>query len=157
MGPRDIMQEFDGTSPTAENNGSPEEMKSAFAVDVHRAMPLAKAPSDVEDGLPTLTKAELANLLLEQVGLNKREAKDLVESFFAEINSALEGGESVKLTGFGNFQLRDKVSRPGRNPKTGVEVQIPARRVVTFQASQKLKDMVDTRSSEGQVDEIFRS
>ncbi|WP_426116828.1 integration host factor subunit alpha [Massilia sp. PWRC2] len=91
----------------------------------------------------SLTKADLADLLFEQVGLNKREAKDLVETFFAEINSALERGESVKLTGFGNFQLRDKAPRPGRNPKTGVEVEIPARRVVTFHASQKLKEMVD--------------
>ena len=72
--------------------------------------------------LPTLTKAELAELVFQHVGLNKREAKDIVETFFAEINCALERGESVKLTGFGNFQLRDKVSRPGRNPKTGVQV-----------------------------------
>ena len=104
----------------------------------------AKALPNAEAEPPTLTKAELSELLFEHVGLNKREAKDMVESFFSEINSALERGELVKLTGFGNFQLRDKVSRPGRNPKTGAEVQIPARRVVTFQASQKLKDILDT-------------
>ncbi len=67
----------------------------------------------------TLTKAELADLLFEQVGLNKREAKDMVEGFFEEIRTALERGDSVKLSGFGNFQLRDKPQRPGRNPKTG--------------------------------------
>ena len=113
----------------------------------------AKALQNVEAEPTTLTKAELANVLFEQVGLNKREAKDLVESFFSEIDSALERGESVKLTGFGNFQLRDKISRPGRNPKTGAEVQIPARRVVTFQASQKLKDMFDTLPLTLQADE----
>ena len=91
----------------------------------------------------TLTKAELANLLFEQVGLNKREAKDMVESFFEEIRLALEGGDSVKLSGFGNFQLRDKPQRPGRNPKTGEEMPISARRVVTFHASQKLKTLVE--------------
>ena len=72
----------------------------------------------------TLTKAELADLLFEKVGLNKREAKDMVESFFEEIRGALERGESVKLSGFGNFQLRDKPQRPGRNPKTGEEIPI---------------------------------
>ncbi len=91
----------------------------------------------------TLTKAELADLLFEKVGLNKREAKDMVEAFFEEIRGALERGESVKLSGFGNFQLRDKPQRPGRNPKTGEEIPISARRVVTFHASQKLKGMVD--------------
>ena len=87
----------------------------------------------------TLTKAELADLLFETVGLNKREAKDMVESFFEEIRAALENGDSVKLSGFGNFQLRNKPQRPGRNPKTGEEIPITARRVVTFHASQKLK------------------
>ncbi|MDP2197616.1 MAG: integration host factor subunit alpha, partial [Sulfurimicrobium sp.] len=67
----------------------------------------------------TLTKAELADLLFEHVGLNKREAKDMVESFFEEIRMALESGDGVKLSGFGNFELRDKPQRPGRNPKTG--------------------------------------
>ncbi|HQW20727.1 MAG TPA: integration host factor subunit alpha [Rhodocyclaceae bacterium] len=91
----------------------------------------------------TLTKAELADLLFEKVGLNKREAKDMVESFFEEIRGALENGDSVKLSSFGNFQLRDKPQRPGRNPKTGEEIPITARRVVTFHASQKLKAAVE--------------
>jgi integration host factor subunit alpha len=91
----------------------------------------------------TLTKAELADLLYEQVGLNKREAKDMVEAFFEEVRTALETGDSVKLSGFGNFELREKSERPGRNPKTGEEIPISARRVVTFHASQKLKSKVD--------------
>ena len=95
-----------------------------------------------EEGF-TLTKAELAEMLFERVGLNKREAKDMVETFFDEIRNALERGEAVKLSGFGNFQLRDKPQRPGRNPKTGEEIPITARRVVTFHASQKLKAMVE--------------
>jgi integration host factor subunit alpha len=92
----------------------------------------------------TLTKAELAELLFERVGLNKREAKDMVETFFGQIRASLESGEVVKLSGFGNFQLRDKPQRPGRNPKTGEAIPISARRVVTFHASQKLKAMVDS-------------
>ena len=91
----------------------------------------------------TLTKAELMELLFEKVGLNKREAKDMAESFFEEIRVQLERGESVKLSGFGNFQLRDKPPRPGRNPKTGEDIPITARRVVTFHPSQKLKSMVE--------------
>ena len=91
----------------------------------------------------TLTKAELAEMLFERVGLNKREAKDMVETFFDEIRAALERGECVKLSGFGNFQLRDKPQRPGRNPKTGEEIPISARRVVTFHASQKLKAQIE--------------
>lgn len=91
----------------------------------------------------TMTKAELADLLFEKVGLNKREAKDMVEAFFEEVRIALEKGDSVKLSGFGNFQLRDKPQRPGRNPKTGEEIPITARRVVTFHASHKLKETVE--------------
>ncbi len=91
----------------------------------------------------TLTKAELADMLFEKVGLNKREAKDMVESFFEEIRLALEDGDGVKLSGFGNFELREKPQRPGRNPKTGEEIPITARRVVTFHASQKLKALVE--------------
>src|SRR3569832_407410 len=93
----------------------------------------------------TLTKAELADLLFEKVGLNKREAKDMVEAFFEEIRAQLERGESGKLSGFGNFQLRDKPQRPGRNPKTGEEIPITARRVVTIHASQKLTAMVEEK------------
>ncbi|MDR2925662.1 MAG: integration host factor subunit alpha [Azoarcus sp.] len=91
----------------------------------------------------TLTKAELADLLFEQVGLNKREARDMVEAFFEGIRTTLEQGENVKLSGFGNFMLRDKPQRPGRNPKTGEEIPISARRVVTFHPSQKLKSAVE--------------
>ena len=90
----------------------------------------------------TITKAELAEALFEHMGLNKREAKDMVDGFFDEIRLALERGEAVKLSGFGNFQLRDKPQRPGRNPKTGEEIAITARRVVTFHSSQKLKAAV---------------
>ncbi len=126
------------------NDVNSTEMQSFLSVDLKRAMREAQARSQAEKNLPTLTKAELGELLFEQVGLNKREAKDMVETFFDEIRDALERGESVKLSGFGNFQLRDKPQRPGRNPKTGEEIPITARRVVTFHASQKLKGLVET-------------
>ncbi|MDQ2695134.1 MAG: integration host factor subunit alpha [Pseudomonadota bacterium] len=90
-----------------------------------------------------LTKADMAEKLFEELGMNKREAKDLVEVFFEEIRGALERGEQVKLSGFGNFDLRDKNQRPGRNPKTGEEIPITARRVVTFRPGQKLKARVE--------------
>ena len=90
-----------------------------------------------------LTKADLAEKLYEELGLNKREAKELVESFFEEIREALENGEQVKLSGFGNFDLRDKNQRPGRNPKTGEDIPISARRFVTFRPGQKLKARVE--------------
>jgi integration host factor subunit alpha len=125
------------------NDVTSAELQSVLDADLNRAMREAKARSQAARELPTLTKAELAELLFEQVGLNKREAKDMVETFFDEIRNALERGEAVKLSGFGNFQLRDKPQRPGRNPKTGEEIPITARRVVTFHASQKLKGMVD--------------
>ena len=90
-----------------------------------------------------LTKAEMAERLFEELGLNKREAKELVEMFFEEVRGALENGRQVKLSGFGNFNLRDKSERPGRNPKTGEEIPITARRVVTFHPGQKLKARVE--------------
>jgi integration host factor subunit alpha len=90
-----------------------------------------------------LTKADMAERLFTKLGLNKRDAKELVETFFEEIRVALERGEQVKLSGFGNFDLRDKNQRPGRNPKTGQEIPITARRVVTFRPGQKLKARVD--------------
>ena len=128
------------------NDVNSAEFQSVLAVDLNRAVMEAQARSQAEKELPTLTKAELAEMLFEQVGLNKREAKDMVETFFDEIRNALERGEAVKLSGFGNFQLRDKPQRPGRNPKTGEEIPITARRVVTFHASQKLKGMVEETS-----------
>ena len=90
-----------------------------------------------------LTKANMAENLYEELGLNKREAKELVEVFFEEVRLALEDGEEVKLSGFGNFTLRNKNQRPGRNPKTGEEIPISARRVVTFRPGQKLKTRVE--------------
>jgi integration host factor subunit alpha len=90
-----------------------------------------------------LTKASMAEKLYEELGLNKREAKELVEAFFEEVRAALEAGDQVKLSGFGNFDLRSKNERPGRNPKTGEEIPITARRVVTFRPGQKLKARVE--------------
>jgi len=91
---------------------------------------------------PTLTKAELAELLFERLGLNKRESKDMVEAFFDIIHATLVSGEDVKMLGFGNFNIRRKAPRPGRNPRTGEAIPIKARNVVTFHASHKLKGVV---------------
>ncbi len=90
-----------------------------------------------------LTKAEVAEHLFEKVGLSKRDAKDMVEVFFEEVREILETGEQVKLSGFGNFDLRVKSERPGRNPKTGEDIPISARKVVTFRPGQKLKSRVE--------------
>ena len=90
-----------------------------------------------------LTKADIATRLYDEINLSKKDAKTLVEAFFEEIRSALESGEQVKLSGFGNFDLRDKRERPGRNPKTGEEIPITARRVVTFRPGQKLKSRIE--------------
>lgn len=92
----------------------------------------------------TLTKSEMADRLYIELGLNKREAKEVVELFFQEITDSLVNNEHVKLSGFGNFELRDKRERPGRNPKTGEEIPISARRVVTFRPGQKLKVQVES-------------
>lgn len=89
---------------------------------------------------PALTKASLTELLFERIGLNKREAKDMVDAFFDLLSQRLTAGEDIKLTGFGNFQLRTKAPRPGRNPRTGEAIPIAARRVVTFHPSPKLKE-----------------
>ncbi|MCO4798440.1 MAG: integration host factor subunit alpha [Colwelliaceae bacterium] len=90
-----------------------------------------------------LTKAEVAEHLFEKVGLSKRDAKEMVEVFFEEVRETLEAGEQVKLSGFGNFDLRVKSERPGRNPKTGEDIPISARKVVTFRPGQKLKSRVE--------------
>ncbi len=92
----------------------------------------------------TLTKAQMAEQLFADLGLNKREAKEFVDAFFEVIRESLERGEQVKLSGFGNFDLRNKNERPGRNPKTGEEIPISARRVVTFRPGQKLKVRVES-------------
>jgi integration host factor subunit alpha len=97
-----------------------------------------------------LTKAEMAEALFNELGLNKREARELVEMFFEELRASLAHGEQVKLSGFGNFDLRDKNQRPGRNPKTGEEIPITARRVVTFRPGQKLKTRVEAYAGSGQ-------
>ncbi|WP_222564114.1 integration host factor subunit alpha [Novilysobacter antarcticus] len=91
-----------------------------------------------------LTKAEMAERLFDEVGLNKREAKEFVDAFFDSLRQALQSGRQVKLSGFGNFDLRRKKERPGRNPKTGEEIPISARTVVTFRPGQKLKERVES-------------
>ncbi len=91
---------------------------------------------------PALTKAQLADMLFDQIGLNKRESKDMVDSFFDLIATQLVQGTDVKISGFGNFQIREKSPRPGRNPRTGELIPIEARRVATFHASHKLKDVI---------------
>ncbi len=97
----------------------------------------------------SLTKAYIADRLFNEVGLNKREAKEFVNANFEIIRAALENGENVKLSGFGNFQLREKNQRPGRNPKTGEEIPISARRVVTFRPGQKLRARVEAYAKPG--------
>jgi integration host factor subunit alpha len=93
---------------------------------------------------PALTKAHLAELLFEQIGLNKRESKDMIDAFFDLIAERLTQGQDVKISGFGNFQIRAKAARPGRNPRTGEAIPIEARRVVTFHASHKLKEQIQS-------------
>ena len=108
------------------------------------------------DSLETsaLTKAQLAEMLFEQIGLNKRESKDMVDAFFDVISAELVAGGEVKLSGFGNFQMRVKAPRPGRNPRTGGLIPIAARRVVTFHASQKLKDQLQADAAPGAAPDL---
>ncbi len=114
-------------------------------------------PADKPEGLvvlstietPTLTKADLAELLFDRLGLNKRESKDMVEAFFDIIHATLVCGDDVKMSGFGNFNIRRKAPRPGRNPRTGEAIPIKARDVVTFHASHKLKGVVQGDTPSG--------
>jgi integration host factor subunit alpha len=101
----------------------------------------------------TLTKAEIAEHLFQHIGLTKREAKEIVELFFEKISKALESGQHVKLSGFGNFELHDKSERPGRNPKTGIVIPVSARRVVTFRSGQKLRARVEPYAGKESKDE----
>ena len=98
---------------------------------------------------PALTKAHLADLLFEKIGLNKRESKDMIDAFFDQIAEQLVEGTDVKISGFGNFQIRTKAPRTGRNPRTGEAIPIDARRVVTFHASHKLKDQIQGDNAVG--------
>jgi integration host factor subunit alpha len=94
---------------------------------------------------PALTKAQLADMLFDQIGLNKRESKDMIDAFFDLISDSVVEGTDVKISSFGNFQIRTKAPRPGRNPRTGEAIPIEARRVVTFHASHKLKDQIQAQ------------
>jgi len=98
----------------------------------------------------SLTKIDMVESLFNEIGLNKKEARELVDLFFQELEACLVDGEQITLSGFGNFDLRDKNERPGRNPKTGEEVQIPARRVVTFRPGQKLRARVEGYAGTGE-------
>lgn len=100
---------------------------------------------------PALTKAQLADLLFDQIGLNKRESKEMVDAFFDLVSQSLVEGDDVKLSGFGNFQIRTKAPRPGRNPRTGELIPIQARRVVTFHASTKLKEQIQSGETSSSV------
>jgi integration host factor subunit alpha len=92
---------------------------------------------------PVLTKAQLSEMLFDQIGLNKREAKDFVDAFFEAINIELAHGRDFKISGFGNFEVKSKSARPGRNPRTGEDVTIHPRRVVTFRASGQVKEQIN--------------
>ncbi len=98
----------------------------------------------------SLTKVDMAESLFDKLGLNKQEARELVDLCFEELIASLASGEPVKLSGFGNFALRDKKERPGRNPRTGEKIPVPARRVVTFRPGKKLKARVEAYAGTGE-------
>ena len=120
---------------------------AVFSHDKGSAMELAIESLDS----PALTKAQLADLLFDQIGLNKRESKEMVDAFFDLVSQSLVEGDDVKLSGFGNFQIRTKAPRPGRNPRTGELIPIQARRVVTFHASTKLKEQIQSGETSASV------
>lgn len=122
-----------------------------YEIEFCDSQPIAHAMNTFVEslGTPALTKAQLADLLFEQIGLNKRESKDMVDAFFDLISDSLVNGDDVKISGFGNFQIRTKAPRPGRNPRTGEAIPIQARRVVTFHASHKLKEQIQDPSLSG--------
>lgn len=95
--------------------------------------------------MSTLTKAEMVEHLMSQLSLTKQEARKIVDDFFITISEHLANGRTVKLSGFGNFELKDKKARPGRNPKTGETVEISARRVVSFRAGQKFRGRIQSK------------
>lgn len=113
---------------------------------MNKTQPVVSAELETDDS-GAMTKAQLAEMLYEQIGFNKRESKDIVDAFFEIISDSLIKGQDVKLSGFGNFQIRTKAPRPGRNPRTGEPVAIKARRVVTFHVSPKLKESVQAGHS----------
>lgn len=127
-------------------------IQTALVPEVRHAIPVAAMHLEDSPDLPTMTKLELAARLFEQIGLSKREAKEIVEAFFDEIGNALARGDAVRLFGLGNFQLRDKSRRPGRNPKTGEKFIVEARRVVTFRPGGKLKELVEEGNPCDQAD-----
>lgn len=124
----------DGQDRSGDSDQTPKTVGSGMAARRLPALPTLDTP--------TLTKAELSDLLFERLGLNKRESKDMVEAFFEIVHGTLVRGQDVKLSGFGNFNIRRKAPRPGRNPRTGESIPIKARNVVTFHASHKLKALV---------------
>src|SRR3569832_1068353 len=120
---------------------------AACGGDMHAVTTMNKPDDIIEFAVesletPALTKAQLAELLFEQIGLNKRESKDMIDAFFDLIATSLVDGQDVKISGFGNFQIRTKAPRPGRNPRTGEAIPIEARRVVAIHASHKLKEEI---------------
>jgi integration host factor subunit alpha len=127
--------------PEDDNTSRPKPGTSGSA-DVDTAVPTSRPLMLASLETPTLTKADLASLLFDHLGLNKRESKDMVEAFFGSVHQSLADGREVKLSGFGNFNIRRKAPRPGRNPRTGQSIPIEARHVVTFHASPKLKAVV---------------
>lgn len=100
--------------------------------------------------MTTLTKADIVDHLTIRLRMTRQDARFLVDTFFKEISQSLAAGKEVKLSGFGNFELKDKKSRPGRNPKTGEEIPVKARRVVTFKAGQKFRSEIQSERSHKQ-------